>query len=76
MKYYITADVHGFYTEFRKPLNEAGYFIDPGPRKLIILGDLFDHGQEALQMQQFILQFMEQDDVILVRETTKISTRK
>ena len=67
MKYYITADVHGFYTEFRKALNEAGYFIDPGPRKLIILGDLFDRGQEALQMQQFILQFMEQDDVILVR---------
>jgi hypothetical protein len=26
MKYYITADVHGFYTEFRKVLDEAGYF--------------------------------------------------
>ncbi len=26
MKYYITADVHGFYTEFHKALDEAGYF--------------------------------------------------
>ena len=28
MKYYITADVHGFYTEFHKGLDEAGYFTD------------------------------------------------
>ena len=67
MKYYITADVHGFYTEFHKALDEAGYFTDPEPHKLIILGDLFDRGLEAVQMQQFILQLMEQDDVILIR---------
>jgi len=24
MKYYITADVHGFYTEFHKALDESG----------------------------------------------------
>jgi len=28
MNYYITADVHGFYTEFHKALDEAGYFTD------------------------------------------------
>ena len=33
MKYYITADIHGFYTEFHKALDEAGYFTDPGPRR-------------------------------------------
>ena len=67
MKYYIAADVHGFYTEFHKSLDTAGYFTDPGPRKLIILGDLFDRGQEAVQMQDFILQLMARDDVILIR---------
>ena len=44
MRYFITADVHGFYTEFHKALDEAGYFTDPEPHKLIILGDLFDRG--------------------------------
>ena len=67
MKYYITADVHGFYTEFYKALNEAGYFTDPEQHKLVILGDIFDRGQEAIEMQQFILELMEQDAVILIR---------
>ena len=29
MKYYITADIHGFYTEFHKALEQAG--ITPIP---------------------------------------------
>ena len=67
MKYYITADIHGYYTEFHKALDEAGYFTDPEPHKLIILGDIFDRGQEAAEMQRFILSLLEQNAVILVR---------
>lgn len=67
MKYYVTADVHGFYTQFHKALDEAGYFTDPEPHKLLILGDLFDRGKEAAEMQRFILRLMERDAVILVR---------
>ncbi len=61
MKYYITADIHGFYTEFHKALEETAYFTDPEPHKLIILGDIFDRGQEAVEMQRFILSLLEQD---------------
>ncbi len=32
MKYYITADVHGFYTEFHKALDEARDFTVPEAR--------------------------------------------
>ena len=39
MKHSITADVHGFYTEFHKALDEAGYFTDPEPHKLLLLGN-------------------------------------
>ena len=67
MRYYITADIHGFYTEFHKALDEAGYFNDPDLHKLIILGDIFDRGQEAVKMQDFILRLMDQEAVILVR---------
>ena len=66
MKYYITADVHGFYTKFHKALDEAGYFTDPEPHKLIILGDIFDRGQEAVEMQRFILSLLEMDAAILI----------
>ena len=67
MKYYVTADVHGFYTKLNRALDEAGYFADPEPHRLVILGDLFDRGQEAGEMQRFLLELMERDAVILVR---------
>lgn len=65
MRYYVTADVHGFYSEFQKALRSVGYFDDPEPHKLIILGDLFDRGLEAKEMQQFVLK--NRDDLILIR---------
>lgn len=67
MKYYVVADVHGFYSELRKTLEEKGFFADEGPRKLIICGDVFDRGREAREMQEFILELMKKDEVILVR---------
>ena len=67
MKYYFTTDIHGFYTELRKALEEVGYFSDPAPHKQIILDDLLDPGQKAVEMQRYILQLMDQSPVILVR---------
>jgi len=67
MKYYVASDIHGFYSEFRHALDQAGYFTDTDPHKLIILGDLFDRGQEARELQAFILSLMERDEVILIR---------
>ena len=67
MRYYVAADVHGFYSIFRNALKEKGFFGDTAPHKLVILGDLFDRGLEAEEMQDFILRLMERDEVILVR---------
>ncbi len=67
MKYYVVADVHGFYGPLKAVLEEKGFFDDPQPHKLIVCGDLFDRGQEAVQLQQFILDLMRQDEVILIR---------
>ena len=67
MRYYVAADVHGFYTEFHKALEAVGYFAETRPHKLVILGDVFDRGREALEMQDFILKRLAEDAVILVR---------
>ena len=67
MRYYVTADVHGFFSELKAALNNAGFFEDKEPHKLIICGDLFDRGNEAVQLQKFILDLMERDEVILIR---------
>ena len=67
MKYYVTADVHGYYSYLTAALTQQGFFEDPGPKKLVICGDLYDRGEEALQLQAFILELLEKDQVILIR---------
>ena len=65
MRYYVTADIHGFYTPLIAALTKAGFFADSAPHKLVILGDLFDRGKEALKLQAFVSDLLEQDKVIL-----------
>ena len=65
MKYYVTADIHGFCSAFLRALADTGYFSDPEPHKLVILGDLFDRGEEAKELQDFILEHRE--EMILIR---------
>ena len=67
MKYYITSDVHGFYDELRTALQASGYFEDTTPHKLVILGDLFDRGSQVKELQAFVLDLMERDEIILIR---------
>ena len=65
MKYYVTADTHGYLTKFLDALKSAGYYDDPSEKKIIICGDLFDRGTEAKELQQWVLD--NRDQLILVR---------
>jgi serine/threonine protein phosphatase 1 len=67
MKYYVLSDIHGFYSIFRETLKKAGYEDDPGEKKLLLLGDLFDRGAEELELQRYILELMGEDRVILIK---------
>lgn len=67
MKYYVVADIHSFYSELETALKEKGFFEDTEPHKLIICGDLFDRGDESLKVQQFVIDLMEKDEVILIK---------
>lgn len=67
MKYYVVADPHGYYSALTEALEDSGFFQDTDPHKLIICGDLFDRGSEAAALQQFVLDLMKEDMVILIR---------
>ncbi|KIR03957.1 hypothetical protein P261_02772 [Lachnospiraceae bacterium TWA4] len=67
MRYYVTADIHGFYDEFLMALTHAGFFDDSTPHQLIICGDLFDRGSQAIELQNFILDLMSREEVILIQ---------
>ena len=67
MKYYVVADVHGFFDEMVKALTEQGYFTDKQPNKLIICGDLLDRGTQNKEVEEFVLGLIEKDEIILIR---------
>lgn len=67
MKYYVVADVHGYFDELQAALTEQGYFADSEPHKLVVCGDLFDRGKQAKELQTFVLDLLEKDEVILIR---------
>ena len=67
MKYYVTADTHGYCSLLKNALDQSGFFTEKADHKLIILGDLFDRGEEAKEMQDFVLQQMETGNLILVK---------
>ncbi len=67
MRYYVTADVHGYFSELQAALTQQGFFEDREPHKLIVCGDLYDRGTEATKLQEFILDLLAKDQVILVR---------
>ena len=64
MKYYVTADIHGFLSLFQEALKESGYYEDNSEKKIIICGDLFDRGEEAEKLQDYILSLMEKNEVM------------
>ena len=67
MRYYVTTDVHGYFTELKNALTEKGFFEDTQPHKLLICGDAFDRGQEAVAMQEFLLDLLYKEQLILIR---------
>ncbi len=67
MKYFVVSDLHGFFFEFNTALLNAGFDIENPEHKLIVCGDLMDRGQEAVLMQQYIMQLISKDKVILIR---------
>jgi len=66
MKYYVIADVHGFYDEMITALSEAGFFEDSTPNKLILLGDAFDRGSKPKEIVEFLMKLKEENRLIYV----------
>lgn len=67
MRYYVVSDIHGYYTELINILNKKGFFDDTLPKKLIVCGDLFDRGNEAKKLEEFLYELYEKNELILIK---------
>ncbi len=66
-KYFITSDVHGFYSELTSELTRNNFLFGHKDHILVICGDVFDRGKEAKRMLKFLLELQKQDRLILIR---------
>ena len=66
MKYYVVADVHGYYGLLKQALQEAGFFDETAPCKLVVCGDILDRGPEANETVAFFLELMKKDLLIYI----------
>lgn len=65
MKYFVCADIHGFYDEWMKTLKEKQFDINNPHHKIIICGDLFDRGRQPKEIIDFVLS--NKDKIIFIK---------
>lgn len=54
MKYFVTSDIHGFYSILRDSLRKAGYEEENSNHHLIIVGDMFDRGEDSDKVLKYL----------------------
>ena len=52
--YYCISDVHGFYDEMRVALRQAGYKKSDPNAVLVVCGDIWDRGPDAVKVYKYI----------------------
>ena len=55
MKIFAVSDVHGFFTEMKTALDEAGFDPENENHWLFVLGDIIDRGREPEQIIEYLL---------------------
>ncbi len=67
MRYYTVADPHANFHATEQALRAAGFFADCGNKRLVVLGDVLDRGEETDDIVSFLLRVQEQGELVYVR---------
>ena len=67
MKYFCVSDVHSFFKELMVALDKAGFEKDNPEHILCVLGDLFDRGDETVQLFKFVKELQSKNRLIYIR---------
>lgn len=54
MKYFVTSDIHSHFKELKKALEKLGYDASNDSHMLVVCGDIFDRGDEPLEVYNFL----------------------
>ncbi len=54
-KFFVTSDIHSYYTPLKKALEEAGFDSNNENHWLVVCGDVFDRGSESVEILHFLI---------------------
>ena len=66
-KLFVVSDIHGFYDELIDALEKEGFNKKDPAHILMVLGDCFDRGPQAVQLFEFLKELREQNRLMLVK---------
>lgn len=67
MVYFVASDIHGYYSQFKQSLAEAGFDFDNEDHKIILCGDAFDRGSEASKLVDYLVRLYDKGKLIYIR---------
>lgn len=66
MKLFVLSDVHSFYEPMMAALEKNGFDINNPDHHIVVCGDLFDRGPDAVKMFEFVKEMTEKDRLTYV----------
>ncbi len=63
--YFVVSDIHGFYTELKEGLDEAGFDPSNEDHVLLVLGDIFDRGLETRKVYEFLISLPKERRILI-----------
>jgi serine/threonine protein phosphatase 1 len=66
MKYFITSDIHGHYQVLLHELNKVGFEEENISHHLIVLGDMFDRGDESKEVFEYLYRLNEEGKATII----------
>ena len=66
MKLFVISDVHSYFEEMAEALHKNGFEMDNPDHHILICGDLFDRGPNAVRLFEFVKDMVEKDRLTYV----------
>jgi serine/threonine protein phosphatase 1 len=66
MKYFVISDIHGFYDVLRESLQKAGYNSNNPDHHLIVVGDMFDRGNQSDLVLEYLYPLHQQGSATII----------
>lgn len=67
MKLYVCSDIHGYFDEFKKALDEAGFKENNPNHLLVVCGDTTDRGTQPLEVISYLSKLMMKNKCVVIK---------